>query len=838
MRTLEKADSPPFPPRRRRPLVPPVLALAGGILAAEAAGVWGASVLLLLAAATGPAVRRKRTDLALLLLCTGVGFLVGWSRMLAHRAPPPPGHVGRIPEGPPMPVRVRARAIHKPGLPAEEQGETVFRFVVETEAIEKRGRWAEASGGLRVKLTGADPGIDRNDRIELVGMLIDLPDPGNPAQFDFGDHLENLGVGKILSVPSPENVVMLERGGFGIRRTVEAIRHRLLGAIGDAFPPEDGALLSALLLGEPSRLDPGAREVFARSGTVHLLAVSGLHLMLVVSGFFFLLKLLGIRGRPAAVLIIAFVWLFVLLTGSRTPVMRAGIMTTVYFGAQIFGRERDSWNALALSGGILLLHNPSRIFAPGFQLSFAAVAGILAFTEPIAGRLVREEALVLKLSTVPEDRLRAKIAHLAGLSVSVSLAAWIATAPLVLHHFNLLTPVVPLANLVAGPMTALLLGLGFLTLPLLLLFPGPGVLALPAGVFARLLTHSARFFADLPFSHLYLPHPSPARLAAGYLCLLLLAWKPRWPGRLARLHWTLPAGMAGLFFFFPAPSARPAGMELAVLDVGQGSSSVLRFPDGRVMVYDAGTRGGFDVGSWVVAPFLWSRGITRIDLLVLSHPDEDHISAVPEILRRFRVEAAAVPVGFRAWPEGEAVIRALQRHGARIHALHRGASPPAGWEEILEILHPPRRRPDTPFLSRNNTSLTLAVSWAGRRILLPGDLERLGLTFLSGRPGGSSFDVIVAPHHGSNEVEGNAPLARGRPCIVIMSCGVTFGVEKTEALYLEHGARVFKTWRDGAVTVRIARDGSMESEAFRGGVESDVSKRPETAYGKRQESRR
>jgi competence protein ComEC len=788
-----------------------------GIFVAHALGPKG----LLLAVAGGIVVFgagiARRRPLTLLGLCATAGFFVGGIRFHHHRAPPPPGNLFWIPEGKPIPVRLRARVLHVPPQSDVEAESGSVRFPAEAYAIERGGCWVPCSGRLRCSVKGRIPDLARGDRIDVMGLLRDLPEPGNPGQFDFGSHLSSLGVVKVLTTPSPDNIRTIDRGNPGPIRLLERLRNALALALHESLPERDSALLAALLLGDQSRLSPASRQTFSRSGTIHLLAVSGLHLMLVLSGFYFLLRLLGVQGKLQAGILIASAWIFVGLTGARTPVLRAAIMSSVYLGAGLFGRERDPWNALFLSAGILLLVRPTDLWAPGFQLSFAAVMGILAFGRPITRFLVREETLVLKLSRFPADRMRARAAHLAGLSVAVSLSAWIATAPLVLHHFHMVTPVVPLANLVAAPLTAGLLATGFLALPLILLFPSGSLFTLPAGAFARLLSDTATFFSSLPCSHVFLPAPPSWRLALGTAFLILLALRPRWPQRFARVHPGLPLLFAGLLIFVPFGSRRPKNLEISFLDVGQGSATVLRFPDGRVLLYDIGTKGNFDVGEWVVAPFLWDKGVSRIDCVVLSHADTDHVNGLDSLLERFRVSRVCVPVGFSSRLEGSRILDRLQRRGVPVLFLHRECPSPPGWEDVLEVLHPPRPHATGPSLNTNNASLALRVRFAGRHILLPGDLERVGCLLLAEWIGNAAFNVVQVPHHGADEVPGNTPFSRGRPKIAVMSCGWSFSVERTAGLYRRRGSRVFRTCRDGAVTVRIAPDGALHGERFRRG---------------------
>jgi competence protein ComEC len=714
-------------------------------------------------------------------------------------------------------VRVQARVADVlPDRPDPEVGK-IGTFTADARAVERRGEWAACTGRLRVKVEGGSGSWAAGDLVEIVGLLRDLPVSGNPGQFDFGARLSDRGISKLITTPSRETVRILERGFPGPRALLQRLRNGMAATIAREFPEREGALLAALLLGDQGRIAGETRDDFVRSGTIHLLAVSGLHLVLVASGLFFALRWVGVTGRPAAAILVAFVWAFAALTGAGTPVLRAAVMTTVYLVADLVGKERDSWNALAISAVILLVARPSEAFGAGFQLSYGAVMGILLFARPISSALLGEEKLVLLLSRRPADRFRASVSAWTGFSMGVSLAAWIATGPLVLHHFQLITPVVPLSNLIAVPLAGPVLAAGFLTLPLLWAFPGAEVLAAPAAGLAWLLGETARFFGGLPGSHFYVPSPPAWRLAAGYAVLIAFSARRWGPQRLRKVPWFAAGALAGILFLWPVRPERPPGLEMSVLDVGQGACTVIRFPDGRILVSDAGTKSGFPVAEWVIAPFLWSKRESRIHLLVFTHPDADHVSGTEGILDRFRVDRVAVPAGFSATPEGRAVLEELRRRRIPVDNLEAGMPPPPGWADAIDVLHPPRRSLWKALPGTNNTSLALAVRYGGRRILLPGDLERAGLSMLAAAEGGAGFDVILAPHHGANEVPGNEPFARMGPRVVAMSNGWSFGVEETAALYRKHGARVYETARGGAVTIRISPDGEIEAEEFKEG---------------------
>jgi len=251
--------------------------------------------------------------------------------------------------------------------------------------------------------------------------------------------------------------------------------------------------------------------------------------------------------------------------------------------------------------------------------------------------------------------------------------------------------------------------------------------------------------------------------------------------------------------------------ELVMLDVGQGSCFLLFSPDGRVLVYDAGSRSSQDGGALRLEAYLFNRGCTRVDLLVLSHADADHINGALSLARRFRVGKVLVPGNFEDSPEGATMARRLRDTGLHVERVWAPA-------EFLQM-EPARVEVIFPFLvgaglrSKNDQSLVLRVLLpGGRTLLLTGDLQRRGLSELFRRVGMLAPSVVGVPHHGSPAPCGNERLARRGP-VALVSSDRFFGVRETLACYEKARGRVYWTARDGTVVVRFLPDGSMQVQS-------------------------
>jgi competence protein ComEC len=414
----------------------------------------------------------------------------------------------------------------------------------------------------------------------------------------------------------------------------------------------------------------------------------------------------------------------------------------------------------------------------GFQLTFGATWAVVALTPPLVARCPR-----LPLH--------------AELGLASSLAAQAGLLPLLAVHFHRLAPAALLLNLAAVPLSSAVLGLGLLVLPASL---AGAAVAERAGDLAWIAAHALRRSADLmaaaPWLDVRVPMPAAWALAlyAGGV-LGLLAGRRR--GLSALL---VGAGLAGVL---AGPGARPADgrLHFTVLDVGQGDALVLTSPSGRTLVVDAGPVLGrrFDLGEAVVAPYLWSRGVTRVDALALSHAHPDHVGGAPFVagaLHAREVWEGPAPRGDPGYAALDAALRELR--GATRRTLVAGQR--LGWDgaQIDVLGPPPPARP--PWRVRNDDSLVLGVRFGGVTLLLAGDVEAQGERALAG-----PADVLKVAHHGSRTSSAEDFLARVAPRVAVVSAGRAnrFGHPHPEvvARYERRGVPLFRTDRDGAVTL-------------------------------------
>jgi competence protein ComEC len=791
----------------RQVLVPPHVSL----IALVASAVFGAATAL-----------AGQTPLALLYLLIGVAALGAFEHH-ARRDAPAEDDIGLHAGYEPRPAALRGVLDSEPAFlhpPADElrsfTARASTRFVVRVTAVRGPGDWAAASGRVQVTAPGRLPeDFHVGDELELVGLLALAGPPANPGGFDYAERLQDRQVSALLTVRhTAEGVTRRAAGGWSVARALALLRAWALEQIRAALPEGQVGLASALLLGDGSALTEDDWERYQRSGVLHVLAISGQHLVVLAGFLWVVLRLLGAGRRRGAVLVALFVLAYALLTGGRPPALRSAAATCALCGSVVCRRPLLPANALALAWLVVAAVQPADVFDAGCQLSFLAVA-VLTWGVRCWGRGDSD----------PLDRLvdEARPAWQRGLrwlggelltAYAVTLAVWLAVTPLVAFHFHTIQP----AGLPLGPVAVLLTSGALLTgFALLLVAPLCWPLAAGLGWLTGLLLGCCDGVIEAAVAwrgaYVYVPDVPLWWVAIFYAGLLAaLTQRP------LRRHWrwALAAGLGWLALGLLVGLARPAPGEFrcTFLAVGHGGCAVLETPDGRTLLYDVGALTGPEVTRRHVAPYLWHRGVRRIDEMFLSHADLDHFNGVPALLERFAVGQVTTTPTFarRGNRPVEVTRKALARHGVGLRVVRAGDRLAAG-EVTMDVLHPPAEGPEG---NENARSLVLLIRHGGHTLLLTGDLEGPGLERVLGmRP--PRVDVLQAPHHGSPKASPRALAEWAQPRVAVACRKRPLAGPRAEDEYAKVGARLLGTWPHGAVTVRSSAAG-LTVETYRTGL--------------------
>lgn len=603
----------------------------------------------------------------------------------------------------------------------------------------------------------------------------------NFGTFDYGAWLERRGVRHVLRVRSSR---MLEDAS-----PLERVRDHLRAGLSGNLPPANAAFMQSLVLGETDDLmnqpepAPGLdwRDAFSRSGLAHVLALSGQQVTILLVALGFALGALGVWRYPA---LMVFLGAYVLVVGPSPSIMRAALMGAAVLLSLWLGRGRlEIMPALGLSVILTLLSGPRWLFDLGWQLSHLAVLGLAVFLPPVARALKRFSPLP---RASRRERLRWWVVSGACLTLATTVAAQLATLPLSASSFGIVPSGSFIANLLAGPLVALLVPLGFLAATL-----GPGLGAavnLLVAPLSQLTLETARVFSGWPV--LTWGTISAFGFVAYFAFLTVLAlacWN--------RVRWSLAFGALLVAALITAlPGARPHA-EIVYLDVGQGDATLIRLPNATILVDGGGSvRSDFDVGKRVVVPALRALGVRNLTAVIATHADVDHIEGLSSVLRAMPV--GVLLIGFEK--PGDAVWDDLQRtasaqsvpiqHVRRSQVWHIG-------QARLEFLHPGWK----PAQADNDNSVAFRLEYGRQRTLFLGDAAAEVESQL--RPG--SLEVLKVAHHGSRFSTSETLLERSRPDVAIISSGVrnTYGHPARDVLnrLSRFGVRVYRTDRDGAI---------------------------------------
>lgn len=868
----------------RAPLLLAALAFAAGILIA---GRWwispawvGIAALLEILVAAVATVRNSR--IALIPL-TGAWLLAGCFAAEMQPHPAPQTMLRTLARNTPVTVTgtiVRSSPIRRitSYRPFSDQQiiEQVQSVDVQVRAAAEPGDPLQSvTGGLRLSLYAPEGAAMRalacGDNVAITATIKPSERYRDPGVWDSPAWLLSQGIGVIGSGKADRASVT----GHSNPRTITCLQHALQTAASDrlvqfATPAatrlpawltlnhDDAVLLSAMVTGDRTYLHTALRTPFERTGSFHLLVVSGLHLGIFAAFIFGIGRRLRIGRLPLTGITVALSFAYALLTGFGQPVQRAFAMVALYLIGRLIYRERGRLNSLGFAALCLLVLNPHALYDTGLQMTLLTVVAVAGIAIPIMERtsapfLAATRAInAVSMDTAFEPRLAQfrvtlrflsdhieplvsrtprrtrRVQNALALLVRWSLVVYdlilvsaviefVMALPMAAYFHRVTTSGV-LVNVLIVPVLALLLPAALLTMLAVLL--APHLAWMPAALSAALLhTVLAIVHATSAWhmSELRVPGPTFVAALASLVLLALAVWTIRLRSRIA-----LPAGIAALIAaaacaLVPhAPLQHPHALEISAIDVGQGDSILVVAPGGRTMLIDAGgpvggasRQSNFDIGEQVVSPYLWSRNIRHLEVVALTHAHSDHMGGMPAVLHNFRPRELWVGHNPHT-PAYQQLLAEAASLGITVRSFSAGDV--ISFDQIkVQVLAPaPDYQPTAS--ATNNDSLVLHLSYAGHSALLEGDAEAPSeAAMLSLPPAELSSDLLKVGHHGSKTSTIPPFLARVAPHYAVISVGPFNSYHHPRWETLEHlerqGARTWRTDLLGISTFYIDSTG-------------------------------
>lgn len=690
-------------------------------------------------------------------------------------------------------VKAEGTLREAPRLTEDSQGRKKQRYLLDVTKVKQQGHeWQAASGGLYVYASEREaPEVRIGDKVTAVGKVRSPHGYQNPGQLDTKMLLKSQGISASLSTGKQGIKVMPVDTAVFARKLAEVRRH-YRDSMEQVMPKTDAAAIFAMLFGGYDGLKPELVDSFTITGIVHILSVSGSHISLlaaVMAGFGGLLHL---PKTVTAVLVVGLIAIYSLLAGAVPPVIRSAIMGGLAFVALALDRERDARRILLLTGLVMLLISPLLFFHISFQLSFLATAGLL-YLAPVWQKYFREHGC------------NAYIA--AGLSIT--LAAQLATLPILAWYFNQLSLSALLANLVVVPLVEIIIVLGLFAGVVAFILPFAGSVLFACGsLLLGVVTEMTVKIAALPASAIWIPSMNFGWGLLYYLLLglFLLNAQQReklWDGIKKRRNALSVALLVAVVFLASVQLAKPKEMQVHFIDVGQGDAALVITPGGRAFMFDTGgTRdGNFDIGAKVDVPYLLHYGVLKLDGVFLSHAHEDHAAGCGGILRKMPVaQVITADEGILDYTRS----MKLGDNDPLLHKFHtarQGERMTVDGVTIEVLFAPPLQEGDNK--TGNEASNVYRVSYGKASFLFTGDLTKEKEAQLLAEGINPASSVLKIGHHGSDTSSSPEFLQAVKPQFGVFCVGAdnSFGHPKPAVVqrFKEQGIKTLRTDENGAV---------------------------------------
>ncbi len=584
-------------------------------------------------------------------------------------------------------------------------------------------------------------------------------------------------------------IEMLDRGqGFKPLGWVYSIRNRLSYTLAEVLPEPQASLAQGIVLGIRGNIPPSVKTDFSRSGTAHILAISGLHLSIVAGILLSIgIWLFGRRRYTYIWLALGVIWLYALISGMNPPVVRGAIMASLFLTAELLGRQRSAATALAFAAAVMIGISPQILWTVSFQLSFLAMAGLIFIFPPL--QAIGRKAVK---ATLGEDGVAVSIVNVITDSLSVTLGAIIAVWPVVAHYFGIISFVAPLATLLALPALPGIIITGVLASGLgLIALPVAQVIGWLAWLFLSYLLLVVNGFAALPISSVEVGLIDTKLIWVYYFVLAIALWLSRNWKKLTNLmptsvisgiprKWIMPPLLAVAALVTVAAATMPDdNLHISFLDVGQGDATLIQQGNQQVLVDGGPSPQAINLALSQKMPF-WDR---TVDLVILTHPSADHITGLAEVLQRYRVKQVLYPDFDFSSDIYDKWHMILEEKDIKCTIAQAGQQIGLG-EAIIEVLNPEIPPLTSTESDVDNNGVVLNISLEKLSFLLTADIMWEGEFELIARRANLTSSVLKIAHHGSNTSTTPEFLAVASPQLAVISVGEDnkFGHPDTEVI--------------------------------------------------------
>ncbi len=684
--------------------------------------------------------------------------------------------------------------------------------------------WHEVSG-TALLFVPRYPTYSYGDMLLITGKL---ETPPQLNDFDYKGYLAHQGIYSTMLYPKIE---ILETGkGFKPLEWVYSLRNRLSQTLAEVLPEPQASLAQGIILGNRGNIPSSLRADFSHTGTAHILAISGLHLSIVAGIMLSLgIWLLGRKHYIYIWLALGTIWLYALITGMHPPVVRGAIMASLFLTAELLGRQRSAITSLAFAAAIMVGISPQVLWTASFQMSFLAMAGLIFVFPPI-----RDLGRKTVNTILGEDRAVTPVAYFITDSFSVTLGAILAVWPLIAYYFGIISFVAPLATFFALPALPGIIITGALAGGLrLIALPIAQAVAWLAWLFLSYMLLVVSGFAAFPLSSIEVGSVNTTLIWVYYSALALAIWLSGHRHQAITLtsksltlakssrnsitnfvfrlpkKWVIPPLLVvAILVSLVAATMPDDNLHISFLDVGQGDAILVQTPTHQNILIDGGPSPqavSLELGKKL--PF-WDR---TIDLVVLTHPNADHVTGLVEVLQRYKVKQVLYPdLDFKSDIYDE-WLGLIQEKNIEYTIAQAGQQIDLGKGVVIEVLNPPKILFTDTSSDIDNNGMVLRLSMGEVSFLLTADIRQEAEFELINRRADLHSTVLKVAHHGSNTSTCQEFLAVVNPQLAVISVGAAnrFGhptPEVMERLGEKLGSEnIYRTDKHG--TIEFITDG-------------------------------
>ena len=636
-----------------------------------------------------------------------------------------------------------------------------------------------------------------------------IPDlPRNSGGFNYRRYLKTQKI--YLTAVSKEVKIIGKNQLSLIEEVCEKVREKVREFTENALDSESSGILQALIIGDDKNIEEESREQYKKAGMIHLLVVSGGHVAFLVMLVTYILEFINIGKNRRKYLMICVIVIYVFITGCTPSVLRAGIATIIIIIGSLIGRQNDTLTTIGFVALILTLENPNVIYSLSFQLSFLGALGIILGYP--------------KLNEVISKVLPKKISE----AVSLTLSAQLFVTPITLYNFNTIYFGGVISNIFSMSLAGIIMMYGIILFPIYLAISPFGlILAKPLELLIKLMNLIANVFSNISFFNYTLPTPSILQIVIYYAVLFYVLeiderifWKRN--SNLPKIYIdkrhnklvVAVCGVMSILIIILVTNMLPKPLEIAMIDVGHGDSILITTPHRKSILIDTGdsyiSNGKkYDMGEKTVLPYLLDKGIYKIDLLVLSHLDSDHIGGFNSIINGIKVDKVGISINNLVKPKGKSIEKLIDEKSNKIY-LRKGQK--FSIDGVNFNILSPNKKENVD--DENNDSIVILMEYNGVKALFMGDMESKAEEQLLAQYSDLDIDILKAGHHGSITSTTDSLVKATTPKIALISVGTRFESIPSELVLSRLRSvysKIYRTDKMGEVVVKI-NNGKMYVE--------------------------